>query len=119
LLLCDEPLLSLDLPSQRIVTALVDRRRRERGTPVLFVTHEINPVLPMVDRILVLVGGRWALGRPDEVLTTETMSDLYGAPVDVLNVRGRIVVVGSPEESGNVGHNEHTDFAEPLPAYRP
>ena len=41
-------------------------------------THEINPVLPYVDRILYLVGGRTLIGEPDEVLTTERLSDLYG-----------------------------------------
>ncbi len=119
LLLCDEPLLNLDLRHQREVASLIDRRRRDAGTAVIFVTHEVNPILSMVDRILILVGGRWALGRPDEVLTTETMSELYQAPVDVLEVRGRIVVVGAPEESANVGHNEHSDFTEPLPSYGP
>jgi zinc/manganese transport system ATP-binding protein len=118
-LLCDEPLLNLDLRHQNEVARLIARRQAEAGTAVVFVTHEVNPVLPMVDRILVLVGGRWALGPPQEVLTTETMTALYQSPVDVLRVRGRIVVVGAPEESGNVGHNEHSDFTEPLPSYEP
>lgn len=51
-LLCDEPLLSLDAEHQRIVAELVDRRRREHGTAVVFVTHEIDPVLPLADRVL-------------------------------------------------------------------
>ncbi|HEY0806595.1 MAG TPA: ATP-binding cassette domain-containing protein, partial [Pseudonocardiaceae bacterium] len=51
-LLCDEPLLSLDLAHQRAVSELIDRRRRSADTAVLFVTHEINPVLPLVDRVL-------------------------------------------------------------------
>ncbi|MEA2308228.1 MAG: zinc/manganese transport system ATP-binding protein [Thermoleophilaceae bacterium] len=116
-LLCDEPLLNLDLGHQKEVARLIARRQAEAGTAVVFVTHEVNPVLPMVDRILVLVGGRWALGPPEEVLTTETMTALYRSPVDVLRVRGRIVVVGAPEGAGNVGHNEHSDFTEPLPSY--
>ena len=64
MLLCDEPLLALDLASQRAVTRLIDERRRDGGTPVVFVTHEVNPVLPYVDRILYLVRGRWAIGHP-------------------------------------------------------
>ena len=118
LLLCDEPLLNLDLRHQREVARLIARRQREAGTAVIFVTHEVNPILSMVDRILVLVGGRWALGSPDQVLTTETMSELYQSAVDVLRVRGRVVVVGAPEDSPNVGHDEHSDFTEPLPPYR-
>ncbi|HVX69097.1 MAG TPA: metal ABC transporter ATP-binding protein [Mycobacteriales bacterium] len=96
-LLCDEPLLSLDLGHQQAVMTLIDRQRRERGTAVLLVTHEINPILPLVDRVLYLVGGRWVVGTPDEVMTSEQLSDLYGAPIDVLRVRDRIVVVGAPD----------------------
>jgi zinc/manganese transport system ATP-binding protein len=97
LLLCDEPLLSLDLASQRTVTRLVDRVRRELGTAVLFVTHEINPVLPYVDRVLYLAGGRFRIGTVDEVLNSATLSDLYGAPIDVVRVGGRILVAGVPD----------------------
>jgi zinc/manganese transport system ATP-binding protein len=94
-LLCDEPLLSLDLANQQVVSSLIDRRRRAANTAVLFVTHEINPVLPMVDRILYLVDGRFRIGRPDEVMTAETLSQLYRAPVDVVRVKGQIHVVGA------------------------
>lgn len=94
LLLCDEPLLSLDQRSQRTITELVDRRRRDHGTAVLFVTHEINPVLPYVDRVLYLAGGRFRIGTVDEVLTSETLSDLYGTQVEVIRARGQILVAG-------------------------
>jgi zinc/manganese transport system ATP-binding protein len=106
LLLADEPLLSLDLASQRTVVDLLDRRRREAGTPVVFVTHDVNPILRVADRVLYLAPGRWAVGTPDEVLQTETMSRLYSTPVDVLRVRGRVVVVGTPDDEG-VHHHEH------------
>lgn len=110
LLLCDEPLLSLDLGSQRDLTALIDRRRREHGTAVVFVTHEINPVLPYVDRVLYLAGGRFRVGTPEEVLNSATLSDLYGAPVEVVRVGGRILVAGIPD-SPESGH--HPDDMEP------
>ena len=77
----------------------------------MFVTHEINPILPYVDRVLYLVGGRWSIGTPAEVLTSEVLSDLYATEVDVLNVRGRIIVVGSdetgPTEPGGHHHHHH------------
>ncbi|QJY46049.1 metal ABC transporter ATP-binding protein [Pseudonocardia broussonetiae] len=94
-LLCDEPLLSLDLAHQRTVTDLIDARRRDHGTAVLFVTHEINPVLPLVDRVLYLVDGRFRIGPPEQVMTSEVLSELYGTDVDVLRVRDRLVVVGA------------------------
>ena len=98
LLLADEPLLSLDLAYQQIITGLLDGHRRRAGTPVVFVTHDINPVLSTVDRVLYLAPGEWAIGTPDEVLTSETLSRLYDTEVDVLRVRGRVVVVGTPDD---------------------
>jgi zinc/manganese transport system ATP-binding protein len=94
-LLCDEPLLSLDLARQRAVSELIDRRRREAGTAVLFVTHEINPILSYVDRVLYLVNGKFRIGTPDEVMSSRTLSELYGTTVEVLRVRGQIHVTGA------------------------
>jgi len=107
LLLCDEPLLSLDLAQQRKVSELIDQSRRERHLGVLFVTHDINPVLGMVDRVLYLAGGRFRIGHPDEVLRSEVLSELYDAPVDVIRTRGRIVVAGAHEDP-SLAHHEHT-----------
>jgi zinc/manganese transport system ATP-binding protein len=112
-LLCDEPLLSLDLSHQQGVSELIDARRQASGTAGVFVTHEINPILPYVDRVLYLVGWRWAVGTPAEVLTSEGLSDLYGTDIDVIEVRGRIIVVGSdestPTEPGGHHHHHHDD----------
>jgi zinc/manganese transport system ATP-binding protein len=97
ILLCDEPLLSLDMAQQQIVSSLIDERRKKHKTAVLFVTHDINPVLPMVDKVLYLVGENWLLGTPKEILTTKTLTKLYGAPVEVLNINGRLVVLGAED----------------------
>lgn len=110
LLLCDEALLSLDLKHQRDVVELIDSQRRASDIAVLFVTHEINPILSVVDRVLYLVGTRWAIGPPAEVLTSANLSDLYETDVQVVRVGGRIVIVGAPDaphaEAGG-GHHHH------------
>ncbi|NEA32677.1 ATP-binding cassette domain-containing protein [Streptomyces sp. SID13031] len=97
LLLCDEPLLSLDLPHQRLVSDLVDDARRRLNLGVLFVTHDINPILDKVDRVLYIANHRFRIGTPDEVLTTQVLSDLFDAPVEVIRHNGRILVVGVPD----------------------
>ena len=97
-LLCDEPLASLDLKNQRLVVDLLDERRRRADTAILFVTHEINPVLPFVDRVLYLVDGEFRFGPVDEVMTTETLSELYGSRVEVLRARGRLIVIGGEDD---------------------
>ncbi|MER5216838.1 ATP-binding cassette domain-containing protein [Streptomyces sp. NPDC002838] len=105
ILLCDEPLLSLDLHHQRAVTELVDARRRSHNTAVVFVTHEINPVLGLVDRVLYFARGSYRVGTPDDVLTSEALSQLYGTQVDVVRVRDRITVVGVPDEVAEPPHH--------------
>lgn len=103
ILLCDEPLLSLDPGHQRVVTSLVDRQRQTHDTTVVFVTHEINPILGLVDRVLYLAGGRFRTGTPQQVMTSTVLSDLYGTPVDVIHAKDRLVVVGAPDE---VAHHD-------------
>jgi zinc/manganese transport system ATP-binding protein len=104
LLLCDEPLLSLDLNSQRTISGLVDRRRRTHNTAILFVTHDINPVLPYVDKVLYLAGGHFRMGTVDEVMTSATLSDLYASPVEVVRSGGRVLVAGIPEGAADPHH---------------
>ena len=104
LLLCDEPLLSLDLQHQRAVSGLIDLRRQRSGTAVIFVTHEVNPILDVVDRVLYFVHGRWAIGTPDEVITSERLSDLYETDVEVIRSRGRLIIVGVPDTPEGAHH---------------
>ena len=108
LLLCDEPLSNLDLANQVGVTEIIDRQRKEHGAAVLFVTHDINPILGRVDRILYIAGGRFVLGTPDEVLQSRVLTDLYGTPVFVLRAGDRLVVVGIPDAEP---HHDHEDDA--------
>jgi zinc/manganese transport system ATP-binding protein len=111
-LLCDEPLANLDLRYQQTITALIAAWRERTGGTVLFVTHDVNPVLGLVDQVLFVVSGRWAAGTPDEVLTSERMSELYRSHVDVVRVHGRIVVVGESTESGfNIEEPHHVPVA--------
>ncbi|PRW62160.1 metal ABC transporter ATP-binding protein [Actinopolyspora mortivallis] len=103
-LLCDEPLLSLDPSYQHRVSGLIARQARRTGASVLFVTHEINPVLPVVDRVLYLVDGRFRVGTPDEVMNSETLSELYGTEVEVARVGGKLVVAGAEAEQQHHVH---------------
>jgi zinc/manganese transport system ATP-binding protein len=106
LLLCDEPLLSLDLAHQKGVSELINAQRKRLNTAVIFVTHDVNPILDMADRVLYLAEGRFRIGTPEEVLTSDVLSDLYGTAVDVFRSRGRIVVVGGPQDHDHHPHEE-------------
>ncbi|MHC6592365.1 metal ABC transporter ATP-binding protein [Arthrobacter sp. C152] len=106
-LLCDEPLLSLDLHHQQAVSALINRQCREHNSAVVFVTHEINPIIDYVDRVLYLAGGRFKVGTPEDVMTTEVLSDLYESNVEVIRANGRIVVVGLPDATTHHHTHDH------------
>ncbi|MSS46682.1 ABC transporter ATP-binding protein [Cutibacterium sp. WCA-380-WT-3A] len=109
LLLCDEPLSSLDLRHQQDVTRLIDNACRTRNLGVLFVTHEINPVLPYVDRVVYVAGGKVCVGTPDEVLRSDVLSELYGSHVEVFHHGDRIIVLADEERSSHLHAPEISD----------
>jgi zinc/manganese transport system ATP-binding protein len=98
LLILDEPLDALDLPNQASVAALVRRVASVENVAVLLVAHDINPLLPYLDRVIYLAGGRALAGPVEGVITAPKLTELYGAPIEVLRTSdGRLVVVGTPE----------------------
>ncbi len=94
LLLLDEPLSNLDIARAQEVIQLVDRIRRARGVAVLLVTHDVNPLLPYLDRVLYMANAKSLIGLPDEVINRERLSAIYGSPVEVVEALGRLFVVG-------------------------
>ncbi len=101
LLLLDEPLANLDLRSAQEVVGLLARIAREQQIAILISAHEMNPLLPVMDRIVYLASGRAASGMAQEVVRSDVLSALYGHHVDVLRVHGRVIVVAG------TGHDEH------------
>ena len=106
LLLLDEPLANLDLPSGQEVVALLARIAAEQGIAILISAHEMNPLLPVMERIVYLVDGRAASGTTEEVVRTDVLSELYGRQVEVLHIHGRVLVVAGPGDGGEAAH-EH------------
>jgi zinc/manganese transport system ATP-binding protein len=98
LLLLDEPLANLDLRSVAGIVALLRRLSREFQTTVLLSAHDMNPLLPVMDRIVYLAQGRAATGTTDAVVRTEVLSQLYGYHIDVVRVHGRVLVVAAEGE---------------------
>ena len=96
LLLLDEPLANLDIRSEQEVVGLLARIAKERDLAVLISAHDLNPVLPVVDRVVYVAHGRVASGTTDEVVRADVLSRLYGHHVDVLHLHGRILVVAGP-----------------------
>jgi zinc/manganese transport system ATP-binding protein len=96
LLLLDEPLANLDPASAYEIVMLLHALASEHGVAVLLSAHEMNALLPVMDRIVYVADGRAASGSTDEVVRPDVLSALYGYHVDVLNVHGRVIVVAGP-----------------------
>jgi zinc/manganese transport system ATP-binding protein len=96
LLLLDEPLANLDPASAHEIVVLLHTLASEHKVAVLLSAHEMNVLLPVMDRIVYVAGGRAATGTTDEVVRPEVLSSLYGYHVDVLHVHGRVIVVAGP-----------------------
>jgi zinc/manganese transport system ATP-binding protein len=101
LLLLDEPLANLDLRSAQEAVALLSRIATEQHIAVLISAHEMNPLLPVMERLVYLAAGRAASGTTEAVIRSDVLSELYGHHVDVLRVHGRVLVVAG------AGHDQH------------
>ena len=110
LLLLDEPLANLDIGAEGEVVALLARIAREQRIAVFISAHDVNPLLPVMDRLVYVAAGKTASGTTAEVIRPEVLSALYGQHVDVLRVHGRILVVAGAEGPSGVTFEE-TDGA--------
>lgn len=104
LLLLDEPLANLDIKAAAEIVALLKRLCHERNMTILLSAHDMTPLLPVMDKILYLAGGKAVCGRVQDVVRTEILSALYGYHIDVIRVHGRILVVA--------GGHDHSHDAE-------
>ncbi|MFD1676897.1 metal ABC transporter ATP-binding protein [Alicyclobacillus fodiniaquatilis] len=102
ILLLDEPLSNLDIRSAHEVVRLVADISKARGIAVILVAHDMNPLLSSMDKVLYLAEGHAAMGTVDDVIQSEVLSQLYGYDVEVLRVRGRVLVVSGQDTDGGV-----------------
>ncbi|MFJ6417739.1 dipeptide ABC transporter ATP-binding protein [Paeniglutamicibacter sp. NPDC091659] len=100
LLLCDEPTTALDVTVQRQVLDLVSTQVRERGTGLLFITHDLAVVASMCTRVLVLNRGRIVESGPmEQVFSTPahpyTRALLAASDLEATDERGRLFTVAT------------------------
>jgi zinc/manganese transport system ATP-binding protein len=115
LLLLDEPLANLDIRSAQGIVAVLAKLAREQQIAVLISAHDMNPLAPVMDRIVYVAAGRAAVGSAGEVLRADVLSRLYGQHVDVLHVHGRVVIVAG-DDGEDTGSPDDL-AAQPDPVY--
>jgi ABC-type Mn2+/Zn2+ transport system ATPase subunit len=95
ILLLDEPTSAVDVATRSAIVELVRSLHRDRGLTTLYVTHDVNEVLPCVDKVLYLNRTVRAFGTCDEVLNRRMLEELYGSKVLLHDEGGRqYVLVG-------------------------
>jgi zinc/manganese transport system ATP-binding protein len=103
ILLLDEPLASLDIRRAKDLVVLVNQLVRTRNVATLLVAHDINPLIQYLDKVIYIANGRVATGLPSEVLTSESLTALYGVHVEVLrDSRNNMVIVGGEDTHPDV-----------------
>lgn len=95
LLILDEPLANLDPKNQMLLVDCVAQIKKETGTTILFIAHDVNPLLHVMDRVMYLAGGNASLGTIDDVITSKSLSELYGMPIHVAKSEGRLFIVNA------------------------
>jgi zinc/manganese transport system ATP-binding protein len=110
LLLLDEPLANLDLRSGQEVVELLSRFGAERGVAILLSAHDINPLLPVMDRVVYLADGRAVSGTTEEVIREDVLSALYRHHVDVITVHGRVLVIAGHTDLDHLSLGHHEVF---------
>jgi zinc/manganese transport system ATP-binding protein len=106
LLLLDEPLANLDIRSEQEIVTLLSVISRQQQIAVLISAHEMNPLLPVMDRVVYMAAGRAASGTTAEVVRPDVLSKLYGQHVDVIHVHDRILVVAGRGGEHGAAHVE-------------
>jgi zinc/manganese transport system ATP-binding protein len=102
-LLLDEPLSNLDIRRETELLHLVDNVVRTEGVTALLIAHNINPLLPHLDKVIYVANGKVATGPPGQVLTSQSLSDLYGIQVEVLrDPHGNVAIIGIEEHHGDI-----------------
>jgi zinc/manganese transport system ATP-binding protein len=110
LLLLDEPLANLDPGSVQEIIALLHRVAKQQHVAIFLSAHEMNPLLPVMDRVVYVANGRVASGTTDEVVRPDVLSSLYGHHVDVIRVHGRVLVVAEQEVDEGPDVANHPEF---------
>jgi zinc/manganese transport system ATP-binding protein len=104
ILLLDEPLMNLDPYYQENLVTLINTIRMELDITVLFTSHDINPLLTCVGRVLYLAKGKAAIGLVNEIITSEKLSELYDKEIHVIRYEHQLFVINKDTGYHHVSH---------------
>jgi ABC-type Mn2+/Zn2+ transport system ATPase subunit len=95
MLVLDEPTNGMDLVATTQILGLVRELHERDEITVLMVSHALNEVANYVERIALVLEGKFRIGPVDQIMTEQTLSEMYGIPVDVDSFNGHRIVLAS------------------------
>ncbi|MBW8636392.1 ABC transporter ATP-binding protein [Hoeflea sp. WL0058] len=107
LLIADEPTTALDVTIQAQILALMDRLKRETGSAVIFITHDMAVVAQMADRVVVMYRGRKVEEGPVEQIFDNPQHDYTKALLAAVPKLGEMRGKANPEPMKLLGANKH------------
>ncbi|WP_375173550.1 ABC transporter ATP-binding protein [Pseudooceanicola sp.] len=103
LLIADEPTTALDVTIQAEILALMDRLKRETGTAVMFITHDMAVVAQMADRVVVMFRGNKVEEGPVAEIFNNPQHDYTKALLAAVPKLGEMTGKSAPEPMRLVG----------------
>ena len=88
LLMLDEPTAAVDIAAQQEIISTLTKLNQEEQITILMITHDINEIVHLCHKILLLDGKTCFYGTPNEVLTKEKLKTVYGQRIFVQNHHG-------------------------------
>ena len=105
LLIADEPTTALDVTIQAEILALMDRLKRETGTAVMFITHDMAVVAQMADRVVVMYRGQKVEEGPVDQIFDAPTHDYTKALLAAVPKLGEMKGKSAPEPMRLIGQD--------------
>jgi manganese/iron transport system ATP-binding protein len=105
LILLDEPLTGLDLPSQEAIFNILDDFR-QMGLPIVIATHDLDLAAQRFDKVMLLNRELISYGSPEDALKTPSLLEAYGAHMHVVRAENGIAMLSDPCADHEGGRHE-------------
>ncbi|MDI2091180.1 metal ABC transporter ATP-binding protein [Commensalibacter oyaizuii] len=95
ILILDEPFSNLDPKWVKVILSLIKEIQEQRQLTILLSTHDLNPLIHVMDQVLCIGNQHAVLGSVDDVMTSSVLTKLYGFPLQVVKADQHIFVTSS------------------------
>ncbi|CAI3941741.1 ABC-type Mn2+/Zn2+ transport system [Commensalibacter communis] len=92
LIIMDEPFSNLDPKWVKIILSLLKELQERIGLTILLSTHDLNPLMKIMDQVICIGNQKAILGDVNQVMTSDVLTQLYGFPIEVVKTDRHLFV---------------------------